>query len=296
MNLDELKGGLSTLADELEPFEGNVRALHRHERRRRIVLSSIAAVVVVVFTVASVAISHSHDSGNVHVAGLTGKEVAAAKITHVDVLVIPATPSVKAALDASLLVGQYARVPHADRSFGTLTLSPPPLRTAMCALRTNDGYAVDAATPGVDIRAALTRLLAGAATVSAFFDPPGVDAEIFLRVGASSTTTAAAGMLAAVESDPDIQKVQFVSTSDAYEIFKHDFADQPALIESTKPSDLPASFRITMRPDRSIAVVVARYRHHAGVDTIITPPVSELFDPTAAFKGVTTPSSPCAKP
>ena len=118
MNLDDLKHGLTTLADEMEPFEGNVRALHRRERRRRVAVSSIAALVVVAIAVATVAITRNGDSGKIHVAGVPSKEVSPAEITHIDVIVVPATPAVKAALDASPLVGQYALVPAKDRSSG----------------------------------------------------------------------------------------------------------------------------------------------------------------------------------
>jgi len=101
---------------------------------------------------------------------------------------------------------------------------------------------------------------------------------------------------AALASDRDISWFQFVSQTDAYENFKKDFADQPALVESTKPSDLPESYRIVVKPGRSASAVVARYRHSAGVNQVLTPALAALFDPAGAIKDAAKKISPCTNP
>jgi FtsX extracellular domain len=289
MNLDELRSGLTTLADEMEPFEGNVRALHRRERRRRVGMASIAAVAVVAIAMATVAIARSGDSGKIHVAGVPGKEVSPVEITHIDAIVVPASPAVKAALDASPLVARYAFVAAKDRTSGQVP-SIEASQQALCALQTRDGYAVEATAFGTDIRPGLTASLAGKATV---YDAPGgfgYDAEVFMKAGASAADTNA--VRSALQSDPAVADFQFVSTTDAYAIFKRDFADQPALVESTKPSDLPASFRILLETGRSETAFEAPYRHARGVDTIISGNARQIFRPgdEASF-GI----SPCAR-
>jgi hypothetical protein len=294
MNLDDLKHGLTTLADEMEPFEGNVRALHRRERRRRVAVSSVAAVVVVAIAAATVAITRNGDSGKIHVAGVPSKEVSPAEITHIDAIVVPASPAVKAALDASPLVGQYALVPAKDRSSGQASSAQASFQ-AVCALQTRGGYAVQAATFGAEIRSGLMTNLAGKATVYDAPDAFGDDAELFMKIGASSKETSkdANAIRSALMSDVDVESFQFVSTTDAYAIFKQDFADQPALIESTKPSDLPASFRVLLKPGRSETALEARYRNAPGVDTVLNGNAQAIFGP--AYEPVPGISA-CAKP
>jgi hypothetical protein len=294
MNLDDLKRGLTTLSDEMDPFEGNVRALHRRERRRRVAVSSIAALVVVAIAVATVAIARNGDSGKIHVAGVPSKEVTPAEITHIDAIVVPASPAVKAALDASPLVGRYALIPGADRSWlSPLLTATEPVKSALCLLQTSNGYAVDAVIPGSSFDDGLARALAGTATVTVT-DQYRTDAEFFMKVNASTQQVAA--VLAALTVDPDVQSFKFISKNDAYTIFKKDFADQPALVDSTKPSDLPESFRVMVKPGRPLATVVERYKHREGVDTTITPAVGWLFLPPTAIKDSGKYVSPCAKP
>jgi hypothetical protein len=295
MNLDDLKHGLTMLADEMEPFEGNVRTLYRRERRRRVAVSSVAALVVVAIAVATVAFTHGDGSGKVHVAGVPSKEVPPDQITHIDAIVVPATPAVKAVLDASPLVGQYARIPVRDRSSEPNLLVTDAVRVALCALQTNDGYAVDAATPGSDIGTVMGRALFGTGRVTIFpTHQLSIDAEVFLKVPA--TAAQADVVRTALHADPEILSVRYVSKADAYAIFKKDFADQAALVESTRPSDLPESFRIFVKPGRSVAKIVQRYKHFAGVDIVITPDTGRLFDPTQGPAVSDKAVSPCQHP
>jgi hypothetical protein len=177
-----------------------------------------------------------------------------------------------------------------NRNSGQAPSLEPPL-PALCALQTRDGYAVEATTFGTDIRPGLTVSLAGKATV---YDAPGgfgYDADVFMKIGASAKDTDA--VRSALQSDPVVETFQFVSPTDAYAIFKKDFANQPALVESTKPGDLPASFRILLEPGRSKTAFEARYRSATGVDMIISGNAQTLFRPgNEASFGI----SPCGTP
>jgi cell division protein FtsX len=141
----------------------------------------------------------------------------------------------------------------------------------------------------------LGRALFGTSPVTIYpTDQFSVDAEVFMKVKASAQQTTA--VRAALISDRDIQSVHHISKTDAYAIYKKDFADQPALVESTRPSDLPESFRIFVKPGRSVAEVVRRYAHLAGVDIVITPITRQLFDPAAGPAPYGNVVSPCSQP
>jgi hypothetical protein len=292
MQIDELKSELTTLADEIPPFDGDLTTLHRHDRRRRVITSSLVAALVVVVAVATVAVIRQGRDSRVHVSGAGSKEVQSRDISHIDAIVVPASPDAQGLLDSSALVGQYALIPHSDRS----AASPPPSRvkSALCALQSNDGYAVDAATPGTDIAGALQRVLGTQATVYDVSDDWSADFEVFLNVDASTQQVAL--VQAALVRDPDIFLVRHLSKSDAYATFAKDFADQPDLVQSTKPADLPESFRVILQPNRPVPAVVRRYQHLDGVDIVISATSARLFDPGSMPRPTGKLISPCATP
>ena len=111
MQIDELRGELTTLADEIEPFGPDAPSLHRRDRRRRALTSALVAGVVAVVAASTFAIAHNRADGRVHVSGAPSKEVSSAELNHVDIIVFPADPVVQDLLDASPLVTRYARVP-----------------------------------------------------------------------------------------------------------------------------------------------------------------------------------------
>jgi hypothetical protein len=301
MQIDELRGELAGLADEIAPFERDVRSLHRRQRRRRITMAAIAAGCAGVLAALAVVAIEQSQAGKARVAARPGREVEPVRISHIDAIVVPATPDVKAALDASPVVGKYAFIPHGDRSIergdsssDSLLFTPD---RGLCALQTGDGYAVDATTPGTNIRADLQRALAGRATVYDTSDRFGFDFELFLKVNATAIQSSA--VEATLNRDPDIYSARHLSKTDAYAVFKREFADQPALVQSTKPSDLPESFRVIVRPDRadSLQYVVLRYALLSGVDTSISPPLPGMFDPTPIARPAQGKLiSPCTKP
>jgi len=293
MQIDELRGELTTLADEIEPFEGDVRSLHRHERRRRIVKSSLVALFAVVVAASTVVVAR-RDDGRVRVTSAGSKEVPSVQIAHVDVIVVPATPAVQDVLDASSVVRRYARVARSVRASSTSLGPASPLRAPFCALESSDGFAVEAMTGGSDIQEILARDLAGRATSYDVSDSLGYDLRLFLKPAASNTQIEA--VRAALASDRDISWIRFTSQADAYEQFKKVFADQPALVESTKPSDLPASFRIDLEPGSSVQTTSERYKKLGSVDSVLAGLPTSLFKPTFLLSPTDRTASACSKP
>jgi hypothetical protein len=287
MQIDELRGELATLADEIEPFGGDVAALHRRQRRRRVVASALGIALAVVVATSTVAIVRSRDDHRVHVTGATPKEVSTAVLSHFDAFVVPATPAVQRVFDSSPLVARYARIPHARR--GSSMLLTPLTRAALCAMETNDGFAVQASSPGSGFAEALTRSLIGKAAVYDVSDMFGHDLEVFLNVGASSVRVNA--LRARVAADPTVSSLQYVSQTEAYAIFTKEFADQPEIRQSTKPTDLPVSFRIDVKAGVSRETTAERYRQLDGVLTVIVPTTQSLFTGAALPE-----RSACTKP
>jgi len=294
MQIDELRGELTTLADEIEPFEGDVRSLHRRERRRRIVRSSLVVGLVVVVAASTIVVARHRDNGRVRVTGAGSKEVSLAQLSHFDVIVVPATPAVQDVLDASPVVGRYARLVRSVRPLTKLFEPASPLLAPLCALERSDGFAVQAMTPGSDIRKMLARDLAGRATTYVISGSLQYDIQLFLKVGASSRQVES--VRAALASDRNISWFRFVSQTDAYEDFKKAFADQPALVESTKPSDLPISFRIDLKPGSSVQTTAQRYERLDMVATTLSGSNVSLFRPTSLPLPADKRVSACSKP
>src|SRR5436853_6067235 len=63
----------------------------------------------------------------------------------------------------------------------------------------------------------------------------GIELEIFMKVDAS--TNSVASIQGELAKDPSVKSFQHLTKDDAYALFKKDFKDQPALVESTRPSD-----------------------------------------------------------
>jgi hypothetical protein len=266
MHTDELRREIVAMADEVESFAGDVETLHRKRRRNRSTASVIAIAAVLGLAAAGVAVTASRHGRVVRVSSAPSKEVDSSKITHIDAIVVPANEPARVVLDESNLVAEYALVPRVQVPESLLQTKA--WRSALCALRSSDGYAVTATTVGRNLAADLSKALGAHAKVYAVGDRYGsADAEIFMTVGATPAETAA--LRTRLSNDRDIESFRYISASDAYAIFKVEFGDQPALVQSTKVGDLPQSFRINVVPGRSVAQIVDRYSSARGVDTVI---------------------------
>jgi cell division transport system permease protein len=96
----------------------------------------------------------------------------------------------------------------------------------------------------------------------------GIELEIFMKVGATQKQVQV--IQQELKTDPQVKSFKYLNQQDAYNIFKKDFADQPALVESTKPSDLPESFRVEPQRAELTAPLALRYQDQQNVATVIT--------------------------
>jgi len=263
MDTDELRREIAGLADDIEPFAGDVDALHRRVRRTRLVTGAIAVSLIVVAAVLTTTAVRGHDRTRVHISGAPDKEVSLAGMTHVDAIVVPATPEVKELLDSSR-VERYALVPRGSLTSASDNLLDP----RFCFLKSSAGYAVAVDSPVRDLMQRLSTTLQAKATVHDVSDNLGADAEIFMRVGAPVQATEA--LRTELQRDPDIASMHYVSQNDAFAIFRREFASDPEIIRTTHAQDLPVSFRLIMRDGHPATIVKDRYSTRAGVDTVIS--------------------------
>jgi cell division transport system permease protein len=97
----------------------------------------------------------------------------------------------------------------------------------------------------------------------------GVELEIFMKVKASETDVA--NMASALKADPqEIKSSTFLDHNAAMAEFKSIFHDQPALIQSTRPTDLPESFRVVPVTAALTDRVANEFQGQPGVDTVVT--------------------------
>jgi cell division transport system permease protein len=96
----------------------------------------------------------------------------------------------------------------------------------------------------------------------------GIELEIFMKVDASPSAVKA--VRAQLDSDPNVKSYHYLTKDDAYAIFKKEFADQQALVESTKPADLPESFRVAPTKAQLTQPLAEKYTGQPNVDTVIT--------------------------
>jgi cell division protein FtsX len=95
------------------------------------------------------------------------------------------------------------------------------------------------------------------------------NSEIFMRVDATPSQVGA--IRAALTRDARVAAWSFLDHQAAYEVFKHDFANQPNLVDKTSPSDLPESFRVSLRNPDQAAQWRTTYGQLPAVDTVLDP-------------------------
>ncbi len=275
MDTAELRAELAELAQEVDPFIGDVDAVHRHVTRRRMATAVVAAVVAVGALGGIGVLAHSGRK-HIHVAR-SAKDVTLAELRAFDAAVVlpdGATADdatrVQAVLDNTPAVAQYTPLPAGTLAYDLLFHRTPDvakLRTRVCANPSTMSFAVTLAHAVPDAMHELAAAVGIDATVQEFqSDVP--DLEVFLKVQASTADTAA--LRARVESDPDVISVKFLDHNAAFEEFKKLFADQPLLIENETPAGLPESFQLNVRDGVPLESVASRLRDLVGVNQVIT--------------------------
>ena len=268
MQIDELRGGLHELADEMEPFQPDAIAAHRKVRRQRIVTSAVAAVVAIALAAGGFALARAGVHRRVDVVSNPQKELSPSDLHRVDVIVLPGSAATQRVLEASPDVGAYTAVAQGLRSIDNAAtlLVPKGATDAVCALRTSSGFAVEAAAPNTDIAGSLAQALGSGARVFDITKGAGADAEIFMKMSASQTETDT--MRTALTQDRDVASFTFVDHQAAYARFKQEFADNPGLIATATPASLPESFKLYLADGVKAETIETRYRTMHGVDSI----------------------------
>jgi cell division transport system permease protein len=102
----------------------------------------------------------------------------------------------------------------------------------------------------------------------------GIELEIFLKNPIPDTQVA--DVRDALANSPDVKNFTYLNHDDAYAEFKRIFRDQPALVESTTPADLPTSFRVAPREAELTEQIATQFETFTGVEDVIT--AQEMVD------------------
>jgi cell division transport system permease protein len=97
----------------------------------------------------------------------------------------------------------------------------------------------------------------------------GVELEIFMLSDAPAKSVQ--DVKKALDADKErVKSYKYFDHNAAFEEFKKDFADQPALVESTTPDVLPESFRVVPTSAELTEVLANEYGNKPQVDTVVT--------------------------
>jgi hypothetical protein len=73
----------------------------------------------------------------------------------------------------------------------------------------------------------------------------------------------------ALERRPDVEGVSFEDQQQAWENFRRNMADQPELVRTVVPGDLPESFRVQVRPGTDFSAVARAASDFPGVSNSV---------------------------
>jgi hypothetical protein len=256
---------------EPRPVE-RIAARGRQIQHRRRVLTASLLVLLLVGTVAGIATALGGDS-RINVAS-SHKELGK-ELRHLSGYVVPKDASastrgrVQQALERSAVVEQYVTMPPGWASVRLVTeqcqgTSCPPVSTAKlalaCAALRTGSFAVQMARVP-DAANRLRDALGGDGTLYTKDDVG--DVELWMSVGAGSAETTR--VRAAIAADPDIASYRFLDHQAQYDEFKKSHRDEPKVVASVLPTDLPESFRLYLSTSASPATVRHRYERVPGV-------------------------------
>lgn len=91
------------------------------------------------------------------------------------------------------------------------------------------------------------------------------DAPKFDKYGKAITRAQRIALAKEIGKIPGIKSMRFESQQEAYENFQHTYKDNKALVQATRPSDMPESFRLQLSPDAVWSKVIAKLQQLPGV-------------------------------
>ncbi|WP_174567483.1 permease-like cell division protein FtsX [Actinomadura kijaniata] len=74
---------------------------------------------------------------------------------------------------------------------------------------------------------------------------------------------------AQLEKNPQVAKVEYENRDAAYKRFQQRFSNSPSFVNSTKPGDIPDSFRVQLKDPQRFEEVAKSVRGRPGVDQVI---------------------------
>ncbi len=72
-----------------------------------------------------------------------------------------------------------------------------------------------------------------------------------------------------LEADPLVQSITYESKDEAYRRFRELFKDSPDLINNTRPSALPESFRVKLKDPSKYSLAAEKYQNAEGVNLVV---------------------------
>ncbi len=96
-----------------------------------------------------------------------------------------------------------------------------------------------------------------------------VNLSIFLQPSVSNSQRNAIGH--ELSSDPRVKSIRYVNQQQSYDEMKKLFANQPDLVNSLGPKDLPPSYRVVLRNASQASAVGDDYQTQPGVKTVSYP-------------------------
>src|SRR5262245_52697463 len=72
-----------------------------------------------------------------------------------------------------------------------------------------------------------------------------------------------------LRADPLVKSVIYESKDEAYRRFSTNFADEPDLVNSTKPESLPESYRVSLNDVTQFQQIYDKYKNTPGIGEIV---------------------------
>jgi cell division transport system permease protein len=95
--------------------------------------------------------------------------------------------------------------------------------------------------------------------------------EIFMHVDVPKTQVDdVRAELTELRASKQITDFSYLSKDDAYREFEKLFDDEPALVENTRPEDLPESFRVVPTDVEDTTLLAQRFKSQPGVESVMT--------------------------
>src|SRR5215831_12531051 len=114
-----------------------------------------------------------------------------------------------------------------------------------------------------------------------------VQVSIFLDVNVGQDQISALSQQ--LDTDPLVAgKPIFLNTADSYKLFLEQMKNDPALVASTTPEQVPQSFRVRLKDPSKFEQIKATYQNKPGVDNVIDQAslLNRVFSVLGALQGL----------